>query len=228
MIILFIIIAIIIYIHIQNYKKSSYYKVTNNSILELYMNKGKLGEYLTYKNLIKYEERGAKFLFNLYVPKDNNQTTELDLIMITQKGILVFESKNYSGWIFGDEKSRMWMQTLPNGKGRSYKTQFLNPIMQNNGHINNLKKLLNEDIPIFSIIVFSERCTLKKVPINTNELKIINRSNVIYAVEKIYDSNPNLIDEEKVIDLYNKLYKHTQTSESIKQQHIENIKKKYL
>ena len=91
---LFIIVGIIIYIQIQNYKKSSYYKVTNNSVLEVVLDKGKLGEYLTYKNLIQYEEMGAKFLFNLYISKENDKTTELDLIMITKKGILVFESKN--------------------------------------------------------------------------------------------------------------------------------------
>ena len=38
--------------------------------------------------------------------KEDGETSEVDLIFITQKGIFVFESKNYSGWIFGDEKSR--------------------------------------------------------------------------------------------------------------------------
>ena len=223
-IILFIILGVIIYKYIQNYKESSYYKITNNSFFEVCFDKGKFGEYLTYKKLKSYEEIGDKFLFNLYIPTSDNKTTELDLIMITKKGIIVFESKNYSGWIFGDEKSRMWMQTLPNGKGKSHKSQFFNPILQNKGHINNLKNLLDDDIPIFSIITFSERCTLKKVPENTNDIKVINRDIVDYAVRKIYDTNPNVIEQEKVIDLYNNLYKYTQTSEKIKQEHIQNIR----
>lgn len=41
---------------------------------------------------------------NLYLPKEDGSTTEIDLIMLSETGILVFESKNYSGWIFGDEK----------------------------------------------------------------------------------------------------------------------------
>lgn len=225
MIIIFIIVCvIIIYIHIQNYYKSSYYKITSNSFFSVYFDKGKFGEYLTYKELKSYEEFGDKFLFNLYIPTTDNKTTELDLIMITKKGIIVFESKNYSGWIFGDEKSKMWMQTLPNGRGKSYKSQFFNPILQNNGHISNLKKLLDDDIPIFSIITFSERCTLKKTPENTNNIKIINRDNVSYAVRNIYDTNPDIIKQEKIIELYNKLYQYTQTSEEVKQEHIQNIK----
>ena len=55
--------------------------------------------------------------------KEDGETSEVDLIFITQKGIFVFESKNYSGWIFGDEKSRNWTAMLPNKQ----KHQFYNP-----------------------------------------------------------------------------------------------------
>lgn len=227
MIIIFIIVCVIVRAYINNYDKSLYHKVTNNSFFEVYFDKGKFGEYLTYKKLKPYEELGNKFLFNLYIPTTDNKTTELDLVMITQKGIMVFESKNYSGWIFGDEKSRMWMQTLPNGRGKSYKSQFFNPILQNKGHINNLKRILNEDIPIFSIITFSERCTLKKVPKNTNDIKVINRDSVYYTVKKIYDTNSDVIGQEKTMDIYSKLYKYTQISDEIKKEHIQNIKNIY-
>jgi hypothetical protein len=76
--------------------------------------KGKSGEYLVYKVLQNYEKDGAKFLFNCYLPKNNNNdTTEIDVIMIHNSGIYVFESKNYSGWIFGSEHQQKWTQTLP-------------------------------------------------------------------------------------------------------------------
>ncbi|MCR5097842.1 MAG: NERD domain-containing protein [Lachnospiraceae bacterium] len=58
--------------------------------------------------------RKGKVLRNVYLPKDNGETSEVDVIFITQKGIFVFESKNYSGWIFGDEKSQKWTAMLPN------------------------------------------------------------------------------------------------------------------
>ena len=228
MILLFILIFTFIgvktYIQVQNYQKTSYYRVTKNSFFDVYYNKGKFGEYLTYKQLIPYEDGGNRFLFNLYIPSRDNKTTELDLVMITKKGIIVFESKNFSGWIFGDINSKMWMQTLPNGRGKSSKSQFYNPIFQNKGHINNLRKLLDDNIPIFSIIVFSERCTLKKVPENSKELMVINRYDVAKTIKKIYEFNPDVLEQNQVGQIYTKLYKYTQTDETIKKEHIQNIK----
>lgn len=77
---------------------------------------GKHGEKLTERELkwVKLFGRKGKTLRNIYLPKDNGETSEVDLIYITQKGIFVFESKNYSGWIFGDEKSKNWTAMLPN------------------------------------------------------------------------------------------------------------------
>ena len=67
---------------------------------------GKRGEKLTERelNLVKLFGRKGRTLRNVYIPKDNEETSEIDVVYITQKGIFVFESKNYTGWIFGDEK----------------------------------------------------------------------------------------------------------------------------
>lgn len=68
--------------------------------------KGKYGETLTVRKLkkVKLLGRDGEILRNVYIPKDNGETSEIDVMFITQKGIFVFESKNYSGWIFGEEK----------------------------------------------------------------------------------------------------------------------------
>lgn len=208
----------------KEYNESSYCKITHRSFREVFWDKGNYGEFLTYYELKSYEEYGNKFLFNIYIPKIDGETTELDLIMITKKGIIVFESKNYSGWIFGDKNSKYWMQVLPKGTGESYKTSFYNPIYQNKGHINNLKRILDENIPYFSIIVFSERCVLKKKPQDTNEIKVIHRNSVINAVRKIYDINPDIIDDKKICEIYNKLFVFSQVNDEVKKKHIQNIR----
>lgn len=102
----------------------------------------------TYRNLRRYEKEGTRFLFNLYIPKGENGTTEIDMLMLSAKGLFVFESKNYSGWIFGSERQPEWYQTLPHGRGRSRKEAFYNPIMQNHTHIRHLQELLGADLPI--------------------------------------------------------------------------------
>lgn len=207
----------------NEYKNSAYYQVTKTPYIAIKHDKGKYGEYLTYKYLKSFEESGARFLFNLYIPKKDGKTTEIDILMICSKGVFVFESKNFSGWIFGDECQKDWYQTLPKGRGKSQKEHFHNPIMQNNAHIKHLKAFLGEKIPMRSIIVFSERCTLKDIKIRSSEIHVINRYDVVGIVNDIFNHTPDeLLSENEIAVLYNKLYPYTQVDSAIKQNHIQN------
>lgn len=220
----FIIFILVLFVKNKEYKESAYYQVTKNSYFSVHHNIGQYGEYLTYKYLKHMEEYGAKFLFNVYIPKGNGETTEIDVLMICSKGIFVFESKNYSGWIFGSERQKNWYQTLPAGRGRSHKEQFYNPIMQNRSHIKHLKTLLDAPIPLQSIIVFSDRCTLKSVHVESNNIFVINRYDIASVVSMIYKHNPmDVLNERQILQIYNKLYPFTQVDEFTKAQHIENI-----
>ena len=209
----------------KQYKETSYYKITSTPLLALRSDVGKYGEYLIYKKLRNFETNlGAKFLFNVYIPKENGETTEIDVLMICTKGIFVFESKNYSGWIFGNESQRNWTQVLPKGRGKSNKEKFFNPIMQNRGHIKHLKSLVGDDIPMRSIIAFSERCTLKKITVTSTDVSVINRYSVSQVVTTLFNQYPNALDTDKVDSIYNLLYPFSQVDELAKQQHIQNIK----
>ena len=175
----------------KDYKNCSYYQITKLPFISVKHDLGRFGEYLTYKYLKKFETYGAKFLFNVYIPKEDGETTEIDVLMINSKGLFVFESKNYSGWIFGNESQKNWYQTLPKGKGKSHKEPFYNPIIQNRSHIKHLKALIGEQIPMHSIIVFSERCTLKNITGKDNEIKVINRNKVFSTVSDISNTVPS-------------------------------------
>lgn len=220
-----LIIVIFVYAkRIKNYKAGSYYQVTKAPYFSVRRDLGKWGEYLTYKYLKEFENDGAKFLFNVYIPKENGETTEIDVLMISKKGIFVFESKNYSGWIFGSEKQKNWYQTLPAGRGKSHKEHFYNPIMQNRSHIKHLKAFMGTEISMHSIIVFSERCVLKNVDVKSADISVINRNEVASVVAGIYKRiSEDLLTEKDVMDIYNKLYPYTQSSEEVKKQHIANI-----
>lgn len=223
-----VVIMIIFYLYEnKKYKAGAYYQITKNPLLSLRKDLGKYGEYLTYRQLKHFENEGAKFLFNVYIPKENGETTEIDVLMITPKGVFVFESKNYSGWIFGSENQKNWYQTLPAGRGKSHKEHFYNPVMQNRSHIKHLKALLKQPMPLYSVIVFSNRCTLKSIAIQSNDIKVINRNQVSYVVSAICNkSSENLLSNDSIMLLYNKLYPYTQVSETKKQEHIKNIEKR--
>ena len=219
-----IIIIIVLIKKDKEYKNGAYYQITKHPYFSVKHNTGRYGEYLTYKYLKQFETNGAKFLFNIYIPKENGETTEIDVLMICKKGLFVFESKNYSGWIFGSEHQKNWYQTLPTGRGRSHKEHFYNPIMQNRSHIKYLKAFLGEQVPMRSIIVFSDRCTLKSVQIRSNDISVINRYNVSPVISGICNQIPNdLLADNDITEIYNKLYPYTQVNEIAKMQHVANI-----
>lgn len=223
-----LLLSIVLFIYICQvlfYRATTYYKQTNCSYFALQRDIGRKGEYLTYLNLRKYEREGAKFLFNVYIPKEDKQTTEIDVLMITRKGIFVFESKNYSGWIFGSENQKNWYQTLPVGRGRkSSKEHFFNPIMQNRSHIKHLKAFMGEDIPMHSVIVFSNRCTLKGVDIKS-DVKVIYRENVSNTVASICSKiEADCLTETEAKDIFDKLYPYSQVDVATKKKHIADIK----
>lgn len=205
------------------YRTTGYYKVTHKKYFSVRFNKGFLGEYLIYKKLKQFERQGASFLFNCYIPRENGKTTEIDVIMLYRSGIYIFESKNYGGWIFGSENSRTWTQTLPNGR-TSRKEHFLNPIIQNRTHIKYLKAIIGTGYPMYSLIVFSDRCTFMDVDLNPKEADIIYRKHVKQAVSLI-DSNITVgLSDYTINEIYTKLYPFTQQGDDVKEKHIEDIR----
>ena len=220
------ILFIIIVSNMIRFNQTTYHHTTGNSYFATIFNKGRYGEFLIFKNLRYFEDQGAKFLFNVYFPKENGETTESDVIMITSCGFIVFESKNYSGWIFGDERQTMWMQTLPQGKGRpARKEKFYNPIMQNKTHIKYLRSVVGTEYAVQSIIAFSERCALKKVTVTAPDVQVVKRNYIRQAVCAALDRMPqNAITAEQIEQLYHLLFPYSQVSEAVKQQHIQNIK----
>ena len=84
-----------------------------------------------------------RILNDTYLPLPDGTTTQIDHIVICQYGIFVVETKTYSGWIFGNENSAKWTQTIYHCKH-----SFQNPIRQNYRRIcalsDNLKRRHSE------------------------------------------------------------------------------------
>ena len=219
--------GLVICFQYRSYKSGQYYLVTHKPFFSLYNDIGSLGEMMCYKYLRDFEKQGARFLFNLYLPANDGSTTELDGIMICKKGFVVIESKNYSGWIFGNEHQKTWTQVLPAGRGRSNKEHFYNPILQNSGHIKALGTLIEEDIPLFSVIVFSNRCTLKEIDCDSKKTPVVNRRDIFSAVTGLLETSYAELSQEKINGLYSLLYPYSQTDKETKERHVERIKEKH-
>ncbi|UMY64679.1 MULTISPECIES: nuclease-related domain-containing protein [unclassified Flavobacterium] len=72
--------------------------------------------------LLRMGFRNTAIFHDLYIRNRNGTYTQIDLVLATDVGILVFEVKEYSGWIFGTGTQRNWTQVM--GYGR-YKYPFL-------------------------------------------------------------------------------------------------------
>jgi hypothetical protein len=208
----------------KKYEESTYFQITKIPFWHIGHDAGRYGEFLIYDYLKDMELEGARFLFNLYIPTYNNKTTEIDVVMITTQGIFVFESKNYSGWIFGTETQKKWTQSLHIGYGDTQKEHFFNPIMQNEYHIKYLKNLLNTDTNFYSIVVFSNDCEFKNITRKSDSITyLIYRSELCKTIRHIKSINTNFLSISDIEALYNKLYSYSQVDEITKIKHITNL-----
>ncbi len=105
-----------------------------------------------------------------------NGTTQIDHIIVSIYGIFVTETKNFSGWIFGDKKGKVWTQSLY-GK----KSKFQNPLHQNYRHIKVLQEFLELEVKYFhSIVMFIGESAFKsEMPPN-----VLDRGYISYIKSK--------------------------------------------
>lgn len=132
--------------------------------------RGARGESKVYRRLDLFLPSGSYEIFNDVTLPTAKSSTQIDHIVVSPFGVFVIETKNYSGWIFGNAKSKYWTQVLYKKKYR-----LLNPLWQNAHHVKAAKRFLAlPDRYIFSIVVFvgnAEIKTKRKLPGNVVYLR---------------------------------------------------------
>ena len=79
----------------------------------------------------------------------------------------------------------------------------------------------------YSIIVFSERCKLRNMDIQEENLKVIKRDKLKYTMNKILKSKNEIYTDSEVESIYNKLENYSNVDEVVKENHIKNINSNY-
>ena len=111
---------------------------------------------------------GYKQVINNIMLNDTGKTRHIDHIAITERGVFVIETKNFSGNVYGRENSKEWQQFLGNKR-----YDFVNPIYQNFGHTEMVKKVLQNKVDeIYSVIVFTIKCKLKLDEVTTKVMYV--------------------------------------------------------
>lgn len=112
--------------------------------------KGWVGEMLLHVCLRLLLDRKRYRVFRNVTLPTADGSTQVDHIVVSVHGIVVIETKNYAGWIFGKPHDKMWTQKFPR---RSI--AFQNPLRQNHKHVRTLADLLAlGDEVLFSLVVF--------------------------------------------------------------------------
>lgn len=169
--------------------------------------KGKIGEYVTAKFLYKLDESKYRIMNDIKIenPSNNTKTSQIDHLVVSKYGIFAIETKAYKGKIYGKEYSRNWTQYLG-----SKKYEFMNPILQNYGHIKAIEALLEEVYPnmkYFSIIAFSPEANLKDVEVK--DAKLCRISQVAKLIEELsVEEIFNEEDLEKIVGIINSNKSH--------------------
>lgn len=188
--------------------------------------RGEVGEFNIESIILRAIHKGlyGYVLKNLYIPKSDGGTSEIDVLLVCTKGIFVFESKDFVGWIFGDDEHKYWTVSLYAGKDwlgfkQTEKHKFYNPIWQNNSHIRNLRRLLGNKVPMNSIIVFSDRCELMNV-VSNSDARIIQTSYLKHYLSDVRTIYDEVITADTVDNIYNRLLSFTDVDGEKKQKHL--------
>jgi len=128
--------------------------------------KGHIGESRLAGQLNKLDDKEYKVLNDIFI-RTSRGSSQIDHIVISTYGLFVIETKNYSGWIHGNESSEYWTQTFYKSRDK-----FRNPIKQNWSHIYALKEVLSNfrHITYHPIIVFVGSGELKNV---TSQIPVV-------------------------------------------------------
>ncbi|MBM3919325.1 MAG: NERD domain-containing protein [Sphingomonadales bacterium] len=167
----------------------------------------------------------AKTIFHdLYLETSYKRFAQIDLVVPTKVGIIVFEVKEYSGWIFGSGHQKEWTQILAFGK---QKFRLYNPVIQNKKHIERLRLKLPQfaNVPFFSVVVFYGSCEFKNVTQIPQDVFLIKAWDVASILDQILTGNP-LAHYENKWEIVQLLAQATSNGDNldVRWQHIQNLR----
>ena len=155
-------------------------------------------------------------LNNLLLPISEWETTEIDAVIITRKGLFCLEIKKWSGIVEGSDEDEYWVQRYLE-KNRPSK-QLKNPVAQNENHCYALEKVFNHKYKVDNVVIF----------VNLLNKEFIDSQYVftVHEFEKYYSQLDNELTFEDVYHIYEKLKGYVASEEEL-EEHKERVRRKY-
>ena len=178
--------------------------------------KGKVGEKVVSGKLKRLSKDKYIVMDDVTIPTANG-STQIDHLIISVYGIFVIETKNYNGWIYGDEYGEYWTQNIYGTKNELY-----NPVLQNAGHVRAVRRALKEfePLPIVPIVAFSGKAELK---VKVKEACVIYWNEIVDVIKR-YDKQR--LSWEQVNDIKDKVNSiQLEPGRKTDKQHLKDIRK---
>ncbi len=184
-------------------------------IWNLPANKGKRGERRVAKALERYAENNGGYIINdVIIPNPNGGTSQIDHVLFCKEGIVVVETKNYGGRLYGKADQQKWTQVLAYG---NTKNKMYNPLLQNKTHIYNLKQIIGGSFEYHSCVVI----------IRAN-LDYLDAEDEVFTLREfrnaLNDLNNSKYSDEQIKTAYNKLLEYKNNPIATAKEHVQNIK----
>lgn len=183
-----------------DYETSEYYQQTQISYQNLRAKDGTRGEFEAYCQLAKSNLSDGFYAFNREIPKQDGLSTEIDMIFLHRKGIIVLENKHYSTQIYG--RATDFDLTIIDHSGK--KKSIYNPIKQNENHVDALREYLavkglyKRAVPIHSVVSFtdlkshrSNEIISKIEDVEKTRTIVCTSQNLCVVIEKLLQSENN-------------------------------------
>lgn len=216
-----LIVRLVIFVYdLVTFFTSKYNSKSGIGFFKMYFSKGYYGEFALYRKTIRIFGKES-VLTNVYLDNKNTETTEIDVLAVSAKGIYVLEMKNYAGYIYGSEQDQHWTQVL----NKWTKNKFYNPLRQNYAHTKAVESYLqiSNELTI-PIIVFSNRSKLNKISVGENH-QVFQYRNAIRYIKRYEAKQKDLISEQQKEEYLVKLLGKCNMPDEVKQKHIEEVKK---
>ena len=141
-------------------------------------------------------------------------TTQVDHVIVSKFGVFVIETKNMTGWIFGDVNARRWTQSI---YGKTY--PFQNPLNQNYKHVKAVQSLLGLQSRCFHSLVVFVGDSEFKTPMPPN---VMGRRELLPYIR----SRSEVLLSEREVEASIRTLTGAQTSGFwARRRHIENLEK---
>lgn len=176
---------------------------------------GQHGEQFVSQQLHKLDQAEYKVIDNVMLPSNGRTTnTQIDHIVVSNFGIFCVETKNISGWIFGNAYHQKWTQVLYRSK-----YSFLNPIHQNYAHVKAIEALLFQNkitAHVFPFVAFP----------GATKLQVSGTHSVGHAkdvVQMITNHNVQLYSDSERDTIFDLLQRTNIKDKKIRNQHIRQV-----